>query len=226
MASFNFTSAMLEEGTAFIFGSWVCVADGAGDFCRHLVDNTKPEALAATRCSDLDESIDNLDEMLLPDLARDLKEQSIFNATSTRAAPSFLRSDPIWSKGYHTRFTIGLRNTATVYQEATWFESLSALEEDLDRLLKIGKDEATACREAPIFDDYDSDSDDAALPFMGSHQGLMITSTPQGCFVYWKGKKPSELLRDDARLVAHLDTLPYQEGRPLKFPPSPKEEPR
>jgi hypothetical protein len=50
---------------------------------------------------------------------------------------------------------------------------------------------------------------------MGGHQGLVITSTPQSRFVYWKGKKPSEQLRDDTRLVAHLDKLPYQEGRPL-----------
>jgi hypothetical protein len=55
------------------------------------------------------------------------------------------------------------------------FESLSALEEDLDRLLKIGEGEATACREAPTFDDYDSNSDDGVEPFMGGHQGLMIT---------------------------------------------------
>jgi hypothetical protein len=54
-----------------------------------------------------------------------------------------------------------------------------------------------------------------AEPFMSGHQGLMITSTPQGHFVYWKGKKPAELLGDDASLVAHFDTLPYQEGRPL-----------
>jgi EAL domain-containing protein (putative c-di-GMP-specific phosphodiesterase class I) len=29
MASFKFTSAMLPEGTTLIFGSWVCVTDGA-----------------------------------------------------------------------------------------------------------------------------------------------------------------------------------------------------
>jgi hypothetical protein len=99
MASLNFTSAVPEEGTTFIFSSWVCVADGADDFHRHLVDNAKLEAPAATQCSDLDESVDNLGEMLLPDLARDLEEQSVFNATSTCAAPGFLRSDPIWPEG-------------------------------------------------------------------------------------------------------------------------------
>jgi hypothetical protein len=42
MAIFNFTSAVLDDGTTFTFGSWICIADSAGDFCQHLVDNTKP----------------------------------------------------------------------------------------------------------------------------------------------------------------------------------------
>jgi hypothetical protein len=39
------------------------------------------------------------------------------------------------------------------------------LEEDLDRLLKIGEEDATTCGVAPIFESYDSDSDDSAEPF-------------------------------------------------------------
>jgi hypothetical protein len=49
-------------------------------------------------------------------------------------------------------------------------ESLSALEEDIDRLHKIGQRDATACREAPIYDVYESNSDDSTEPFMGGHQ--------------------------------------------------------
>jgi hypothetical protein len=36
MASFNFTSAVLDEGTTFIFGSWMCVAKGLGGFNSQL----------------------------------------------------------------------------------------------------------------------------------------------------------------------------------------------
>jgi hypothetical protein len=43
----------------------------------------------------------------------------------------------------------------------------------------------------------------------------MITSTPEGRFVNWKGIKLSDLLKDEDRLVAHLEPLPFQEGRPL-----------
>jgi hypothetical protein len=43
----------------------------------------------------------------------------------------------------------------------------------------------------------------------------MITSTPEGRFVHWKGMKLSDLLEDEDRLVAHLEPLPFQEGKPL-----------
>jgi hypothetical protein len=95
MASFNFTNAVLNEGTTLIFGSWVCIADGAGGFCRHLIDNMKPEASIAAQRSNLDEFIDNLDEMLLPDLAREIEEESAVDATSSHAAPGLLRSESI-----------------------------------------------------------------------------------------------------------------------------------
>jgi hypothetical protein len=71
------------------------------------------------------------------------------------------------------------------------------LEKDLDRLLKIGDEDATACREAHIFDKY-SDSDD----------------NPEPKAMYWKGMEPSKLLCIDAHLVAYIQGLPYQEGRP------------
>jgi hypothetical protein len=43
----------------------------------------------------------------------------------------------------------------------------------------------------------------------------MITSTPEGHFVHWKAMKLFDLLEDEDRLVAYLEPLPFQEGRPL-----------
>jgi hypothetical protein len=68
---------------------------------------------------------------------------------------------------------------ATDLQEADIFVSLSALEEDLDSLLQLGKPEATARR--------------GASGCFGAN-GLMITSTLEGRFVHWKGMKLSDLL--------------------------------
>jgi hypothetical protein len=74
------------------------------------------------------------------------------------------------------------------------------LEKDLDYLLQIGKPEATARR--------------GAAGCLGDN-GLMITSILEGHFVHWKGMKLSNLLEDEDRLVAHLEPLPFQEGKPL-----------
>jgi hypothetical protein len=117
MIFFNFTSAVLDEGITFIFGSWVCVADGADSFHRHLIDDMKLETSVASQRSGLDEFIDNLDETLLPDLAREIEDESGFNATLTRAAPRLLGSDLIRFEDLGTRLPFGLRNTATVYQK-------------------------------------------------------------------------------------------------------------
>src|SRR5687767_3436810 len=60
--------------------------------------------------------------------------------------------------------------------------------------------------------DYYSDPDEET-PLSGLQQGLVITSTPQDRFVYWPNMKPLALGKDDdSRLIAYLDTLPYQEG--------------
>ncbi|RLM58362.1 inactive tetrahydrocannabinolic acid synthase-like [Panicum miliaceum] len=94
------------------------------------------------------------------------------------------------------------------------FESLSNLEEDLDHLLKIGGEGATACQGVPIFNNY-SYSDEDHKSFSGSHLGLIITTMPQGRFVYWKVMEASKLLEYDSRLVAFMQELPFQEGKPL-----------
>jgi hypothetical protein len=191
MASFKFTSAVAPQGMTFIFGSWVCVADGAGNFCRFIVD-MKPKTLAASFHSDLDEFVDNLDDLST--------HGSIFDATTSSAATTLLGLDSFQSEDLHSRSGFGLRNSATEPQEANNSESLSTLEKDLDYLLRIGKPEATAHR-------------GAAGCLVDS--GLMITSTLEGHFVHWKVMKLSDLLENEDRLVAHLEPLPFQEGRPL-----------
>jgi hypothetical protein len=80
---------MLDKGTTFIFGFWICIANGSGGFNSHLADTREPEASVATQCSRLNEFVDNLDEMLLPDLASEIEEKFIFDAISTRAAQDF-----------------------------------------------------------------------------------------------------------------------------------------
>jgi hypothetical protein len=42
MASFDFTSVVLNEGTTFIFGTWICVANSSGGFNSHLAYSREP----------------------------------------------------------------------------------------------------------------------------------------------------------------------------------------
>jgi hypothetical protein len=158
MASLCFTNTVLDEGTTFIFGSWICIANGSGGFNGHLADSRKPEASTANQSSNLSEFVDNLDELLLPDLAAEIERMSVFDATSTLAAPGLLRSDSNRSEEACTLFPFGLCNVASVNEEDTRSESLSDLEEDLDRLLKLGDEGATAYW-GGVFDNY-SDSDE------------------------------------------------------------------
>jgi hypothetical protein len=111
MASFNFTSAMLDVG------SWICVANSLGGFKNHLANSKELEASSSSRSSDLDDFINNLDEMLLPDPAQKIEKMSVFNTTSTRDAPDLFGSDSNQS------------------EKTSRSKSLSDLEEDLDLLL-------------------------------------------------------------------------------------------
>jgi hypothetical protein len=61
MASFQFTRSVPSQGMTFVFGSWFCIANDAGNFCRFLID-TKPKTPAAGLRSDLDKFIDDLDD--------------------------------------------------------------------------------------------------------------------------------------------------------------------
>jgi hypothetical protein len=60
MASLNFTSAVLDEGTTFAFGSWFCIADDCGCFNSHLAETGEPTASAPASCRDIDDLIDDL----------------------------------------------------------------------------------------------------------------------------------------------------------------------
>jgi hypothetical protein len=93
MASFSFTSTVLDQGTTLVFGSWICIANDSGGFNSHLTNFRKLEAFAASRRSNLDEFIDNLDELLLPNLAGGIERMSIFDAISSCVAPGLLGLD-------------------------------------------------------------------------------------------------------------------------------------
>jgi hypothetical protein len=127
-----------------------------------------------------------------------IREESVSSATSSSAATTFLGLDLFQSVDLRSQSRLGQCDLATDLQEANASKSLPILEEDLDSLLQ--KPEATTCR--------------GASGCFGTNS-LMITSTPEGHFVHWKGMSLFDLLEADDRLVAHLEPLAFQEGRPL-----------
>jgi hypothetical protein len=85
MASFQFPRSVPSLGTTFVFGSWFCIADGAGSFRRFLVD-MKPKTLMAGPQSDLDKFVDDLDDLSIRGSAKRIEEEFASYATSFGAA--------------------------------------------------------------------------------------------------------------------------------------------
>jgi hypothetical protein len=145
MASFKFIRSVPPQGTTFVFGSWVCIADGAGNFRRFLVD-MKPKTSVADLCSDLDKFVDGLGNLPLHAFAAQIEMESAPVSTSSGVATTFPGLDLFQSRDLHNRSQLGLCESATDLQEANASGSLSMLEKDLDLLLQDGRPEATACR--------------------------------------------------------------------------------
>jgi hypothetical protein len=92
MASFQFTRSVPSQGTTFVFGSWVYVADGTSSFHRLLVD-MKLKTLAASFHSDLDKFVDNLDDLSIHGSATRTEEESASGMTPSSAATTLLGLD-------------------------------------------------------------------------------------------------------------------------------------
>jgi hypothetical protein len=85
MAFFNFARSDPSQGTTFVFGSWVCIADGAGNFRRFLVDMTSKTVTANPR-SGLDKFVDGLDNLPLHTSAAQIEMESVPSSTSSGVA--------------------------------------------------------------------------------------------------------------------------------------------
>ena len=105
MANFGDYNSM-SEGAMFIFGPWVCTANGLGGNTSHLTNPRKLEASSEK---------ENLDETLPPASTKGVENESIFDTTSTCVPPA-PSSDFSRSENTHTKFPFGLLNTALVYQ--------------------------------------------------------------------------------------------------------------
>jgi hypothetical protein len=160
----------------------------------------KPKTSAADLRSDLDKFVDDLDNLSTCASAIKIEMESAPGSTCSSVAATSPGLDSFQSRDPHSRSQLGSCKPATNLQEANVSGSLSMLEKDLDFLLQDGKPEATVCR--------------GASGCFGASD-LVITSMPEGRIVHWRGMALSDLLEAEGQLVAHLEPLPFQEGRPL-----------
>ena len=82
MATFAFSTMALPQGGTFIFGSWVCVANGSGGFDSHLANPIQQEAISSESCNAIVGSVDQ-GNMLLLDLAKEIEQKLDINSSST-----------------------------------------------------------------------------------------------------------------------------------------------
>ena len=78
------TNVIFSQGDTFVFGSWVCIANGAGSFLRYLTPTPEPKpAPTVLRQALIDDLAENFDEISLSDPIRELELESEYNSTST-----------------------------------------------------------------------------------------------------------------------------------------------
>jgi hypothetical protein len=102
MVSFQFTRSVPSQGTTFVFGSWVCIANGAGSFRQFLVD-MKPKTPAADPRSDLDKFVDDLNDLSIHASAARIEVESASGVTSPGVASTFLGLDSFQSEDSRSR---------------------------------------------------------------------------------------------------------------------------
>jgi hypothetical protein len=223
-----------NRGDTFVFGTWVCTADGAGSFQRRLTMPPNPETGFVTLPEVvMGELAGKFGEISLLDQHADFELRSASNSNSTSpwatvcelaAQPSHvvppLRESS--TRGPHNLCRARIEapparregkepvpeynsNSDTAPGQASDSNPLSAFYSDSTYEFDFGSDPK----------DPESEDNTTEQPLSGPASGLVITSTPAGRFVYCPDRKPADLISKDSRYVAYLDSLPFQEGTPL-----------
>jgi hypothetical protein len=208
-----------NRGDTFVFGSWVCTADGAGSFQRRLTMTPNPRTGLVT-----------LPEVITGDLAGKFGEISLYNqhADFEPGSASNSNSTSPWVTAcesatepscvdtpLHEHFPFDLCNTSRAHAEA--LVARQASKEIVSNYASDSNPSSGYYSDSSYEFDFGSDPDDpesknpmTEQPLSGPATGLVITSTPAGRFVYWPDRKPTDLTDGNSRYVAYLDSLPFQ----------------
>jgi hypothetical protein len=218
-----------NHGDTFVFGAWVCTADGAGSFQRRLTMQPNPKTGFVT-----------LPEVVTGELAGKFGEISLFNHHADFELESISNSNST------SPWAIACEPAAQASQAAPSSRERSARGPRTLSRARVGAPTPRWDGKEPV-PEYNSDSDAAPdhvsdssplsefysnpdyefdfgsdpeepesednsteLPLSGPAAGLVIKSTPAGRYVYWPDRKPADLAKGDSRYVAYIDSLPFQ----------------
>jgi hypothetical protein len=223
-----------NRGDTFVFGSWVCTADGAESFQCRLTMPPNPETGLVT-----------LPEVVMGNLAGKFGKISLYNqhADFELGSNSNSSSTSPWAivcesatqpsraaSPLRERFTRGPRNASRAHAKAPTARragkeivpeydsdsnTVPGYNSDSNPLSGFYSDSSYEFDFGSDPDEPESENNTTEQPLSGPPFGLVITSTPAERFVYWLDRKPTDLTGGNSRCVAYLDSLPFQEGTPL-----------
>jgi hypothetical protein len=223
-----------KRGNTFIFGSWVCTADGAGSFQRRLTMSPNPETGLVT-----------LPEVVTSNLTGKFGEISLYNqhadyelgsdSNSNSTSPWAVACEPATQPSRaasppRERFARGPRNISRAQSKALTTrragkeivpeynsdsDTTPSYNSDSNPLFVFYSDSSYEFDFGSDPDEPESENNSTEQPLSGPAAGLVITSTPAGRFVYWPDCKPADLTGGNSHCVTYLDSLPFQEGTPL-----------
>jgi hypothetical protein len=214
----------LNRGDTFVFGSWVCIIDGAGSFQRHLTMTPNPKTGLMTLPEVVTGTLaDKFDEISLYNQHTDFEYGSASNSNSmspwviaceTAPEPS-CETTPL-----HEHFPYGLCKSSRAHVEAL---AARRAGKEIASEYSSGSNPASGYYSYSSYEfDFRSDATEPEFdtntteePLSGPATGLVITSTPTKRFVCLPDRKPEDLTDDDSHCVAYLDTLPFPQGTPL-----------
>jgi hypothetical protein len=208
----------------FVFGSWVCTADGAESFQCRLTMPPNPKTRLGT-----------LPKVVTGDLAGKFGKISLYNqhadfelgsdSNSNSTSPWAIACEPAIEPScadspLHEHFPYGLCNASTAHTKA-----LSACRARKEIVSEYNSDSNPVSGYYSDFSyDFDfradpgepeSENHTTEQPLSGPASGLVITSTPAERFFYWPDYMPADLTDGNSHCVAYLNSLPFQEGTPL-----------
>jgi hypothetical protein len=211
-------TVVFNRGDTFVFGSWVCTADGAGSFQRRLTMPPNPKTSLVT-----------LPEVVTGDLAGKFGEISLYNqhADFEPGSDSNSNSISLWAiacepaiepscaeSPLHEHFPYSLciarkAHAKDLSTRRAGKEIVSEYDSDSNPISDYYSDSSYKFDFEADPDEPESENYTTEQPLSGHASGLVITSTPTDRFVYWPDRKPADLTNENSCCVAYLDSLPF-----------------